>query len=403
MKGRGSLGRHLLPPALAVLALAAGGCWDRTDIERRAMVTAVGVDLARGPSAGPDTTEPEPGPVVREIRYKIGIEWPFAPALMMAAAAGEGGGGGGKAPPVLVTQTTATTLEEANRQFNDQIYRIPFYGFTQALLIGEEAARQGIEPVADFFMRSFEANWRMNVYISEGPAVPLLPTRSALGDMTGVYLARIAKGGTYRTARTVPVTFIDLRKALVTPGAILVPRIKPAGRLLKVAGAGVVKEGRLVAWLGETESRAAWLVNGEPRGGELVVASPRNPGQPMTLDIFRVSAKKDVRMEDGRPVFDVRIKVIGRLGEKQDKVDVYHSEEIREREAAAARAVKAQAEAVIKKTQMLGADVFEFHRLLERRFPAEWRRLKEDWPAAYSRSHARVAAEVKLRHVGMTH
>lgn len=102
-------------------------------------------------------------------------------------------------------------------------------------------------------------------------------------------------------------------------------------------------------------------------------------------------------------MFEVRIKVVGGLGEKQGSVDVYHSEHIKKLESALARTVQAQALAVLAKTRALGADAFEFHRLVERRYPAEWRRLKEDWPAAYARTGARVSVQARITNIGNVH
>lgn len=391
-----------LLPALIALATLSGGCWDRTDIERRALVTAVAVDSVGGQSGVPDTTEPEPGETVRRIRYRLAVEVPFTRALAGGAEGGAAAGPG--APePALHMSSPATTLAEANREFSNRTYRIPFYGYTQALVIGEDTAREGINPIMDFFMRSFEANWNMNVYISRGEAAPVLTIRPALEDLTGVYLGRLSKRTVNQTARNPNVTLVDVMKGLVTPGAVLIPRLVPAPDQVKLAGTAVVKKGRMVAWLGEIESRAAWLMSGKARGGDLVFAAPWDPRLPITFDINKVKVKKTVRAEGDRLVFDVKLALEGRLSEKQGTRDTYEAKEIRQMEAAAAKAVRAQAQAVLAKTRTMGADAFEFHRLVERKYTDRWRELERDWGAAYARSDARVTVKVRIRNVGAVH
>ena len=108
------------------------GCWSRKEVETLAFVTTIGIDKAE-----------EPGKV--ELTLQTVDTTKISPP--------GSGGGGGDDKPVLNLKKTGNTVFEAIRKFNYESSRRPFFPHSQALIYGEEIAREGVGKYIDFIER----------------------------------------------------------------------------------------------------------------------------------------------------------------------------------------------------------------------------------------------------------
>lgn len=408
---------------LAMVVPSLAGCWDRVDIEERAFVMSVGVDLPEKPPTespegegllGEGTTPPtgqtaeggegekpaSPLDQAGKQRFKMTLEIPIVKNL---AGGGETkGGGGGK---TWVISSTGATLFEINREVSTRMRRSPFYGHLRLLVIGEETARQGLTPILDFFKRGPEMQRKIKVVVADGKASDILgvnhPLQPTVADHVSGELENIQ-----RTSRLFDMDIGRLRTESITTGDVLIPRVKasPDKDEVKTAGAAVIKNMRMVGWLGEVETRAAVLAMGRSRGGVISVPAPPNSRADgaIVYEIVRETTTLDVVGEGENISFLMRINIEGNIPEQTAGVKVLDPQLIAFVEDQVQEIIATEVEAVTQKLQKeFGADVIGFARVVQRARPQTWKTLKSRWSEKFKEIPVEVRVTAKVRRIGL--
>lgn len=398
---------------LLTASLGLPGCWDMTDIEQRAFVDAVGVDLEKQterPAGSPlETVEPEDVGLSTEKRIVFTAEIPVVSRLAGGAGGGGGGGGGadGKEKPAWVISASGSTLFEANRELATITNRRLFYGHLKTIVIGEEAARAGVQPLIDFFERGREPMQATKVAVSVGPAGKALRINPKLERLSGTYINTLLQQET-RTVRMLETDLGRFLGELHSRHNSVLPRIVPGEDQVKAAGTAVFKRYRLTGWLGEVETSGLAFLLKRVKGGVIMVAGgpgDKAAGAGITgYEIGNVTTAITPRLEGGRPVFRVRIETEGSVAEETGMRLVMSPAAIRGIEQKVAAEIKREVRGTLNKLQKeFKADVVGFGDLVHKNFPRQWAKWKNTWDDEHF-PYASVDIEVvaKVRRVGTT-
>lgn len=143
-----------------LLPLLLTGCWDRREIVDLAIVSVVGLDLAK------------------QGGIELTVQLPVPQEIPGPVATGGGSGGGGRSdprqPPVLLLTSTGRTVQDAADRLQERLSRQLFWAHNVAVVLGEDLARQGILPILDFFTRQRETRLRTLVLVARGRARDVL-------------------------------------------------------------------------------------------------------------------------------------------------------------------------------------------------------------------------------------
>lgn len=432
MMGKRLLGLSVL---LTLFIPSLTGCWDRVDIEERAFVMAVGVDLPEpvtpgapgaedadggedggegdGGGGGEQSSPPEgagqggggekpasPLDQAGKQRFKMTLEIPIVKNL---AGGGESkGGGGGK---TWIVSSTGSSLFEINREFSTRLRRAPFYGHLRILIVGEDAARQGLVPLLDFFQRGTEMQRKIKLVIAQGKASDILlvnqPLQSTVADLISGELENIG-----RTSRLFDMDIGRFRTESTLTDAILIPRVKasPDQDEVKTAGSAVIRNMRQVGWLGEVETTAAVLAMGRSRGG--IVSVPAPPGTKgdgaIVYEILRETTTLDV-VGDGENIsLLMRINLEGNIAEQTAGLKVLDADLIAFVENQVEKIVATEVAATVQKLQKtFEADVFGFARVVQRARPQTWKTIKSQWDEKFRDIPVEVRVTANVRRIGL--
>lgn len=380
---------------LATLLLAAlflTGCWDRIEIEDRAFVMAVAVDRARGEpkEAGAERVPHQRGRWLR-LTFQIAN-----PAKIAGGEQAGGGGGGGPSKPFWNLTTTSPSLFLAAREISTRVDRVPYFEHLQVVVLGEELARQGLEPVMDFFRRNGEMHRRVEVVVAEGEAKKVLDVSPALQPLPAFYLVDLVRSGEKRTGHYAPSADLTrVFKGLDGGSSFVLPRVVAQKQEVKVTGGAVIRKGRLVGWLGEVEADGLrWLTN-KAQAGAISVQSPWGTG----LEVFEVChARTSIIPEavGGRLSYTVVVETEGTLAEHQGRQAATDSLYLEAVNREVAETVEREIKATVKKLQQFRADAAGFGQELERRYPRLWQEVKGRWEEEVF-PNLPVTAEVNVR------
>lgn len=405
--------------AVFICSLGLSGCWDMFDIEQRAFVDAVGVDVAQSPpktdgGGGTDRggrtlekVEPEDvGLGKTQKRIVITVEIPIISQLA-GGGGGSGDGGGAGKKPAWVLSASGSTLFEANRELATMSNRRLFYGHLKTIVISEEAAKAGVQPLLDFFERGREPLQPTKLAVALGRADKALQISPKLEKLAGTYLNTLLQQDT-RTSRMLQTDLGQFLSEIHSRHNSVLPRLKPGKDQAKAAGTAVFKHFKLVGWLGEIETRGLTFLLNRVRGGVIMVTEDtggRTKGTGITgFEIGNAKTKITPRIVDGKPVFRVTVQAEGVIAERTSIKPVFSTKTVRAVERKVSAEIKRNMQGTLDKLQKeFKVDVICFGDLLHKNFPRQWAKWKNTWDdEQFPEARVDISVVTHVRRVGTT-
>lgn len=333
------------------LALLMTGCWDAKDVDQRSFVMGIAFDLAE-----------------TEDRYVMTIELPVLSGFA-SQSSGEG-------PKSVMFSTVGTSVAQMATHFESRTWRELFFGHTQAIIISGDAARKSIRPFLDFFDRNPHIDRRLTLFISQGEAQEIFKTKDPREDLVSVYLNQMLNTLT-NTARVVKMNFQDSLRNLESNGDTILPRVRSSGTEAVIAGGALIKDYKLIAWLGENETRAAAFLYNNVSGGLIVVNVDDNL---YAYAMRSASSETKAKLKDNQLIFEIEVKSEG------DIIEVYYEEaqgpsafDIAKIEDKLNQLIANEILHLVTKLQDLKTDPIGFDRLVFRSYPKFWKEHAKDW------------------------
>mgnify|MGYP005844439129 CR=1 FL=1 len=388
---------------LSLLILTLTGCWDLREVEDLGYVMAMAVDRAPG----------------NKVRVIVQIPNP--------RVVGGGGPRGGITPAASIAakpyrnhEGTGATMFDAIRGIAQESSRRLFFAQNRTLIIGERMARTGLMDVLDFLSRSVEIRRHLTmVFVAHGDLATILDVPNPHDATPAIRIDDIVKwrGQSSRFAPVPLSRFLELLSLEgaepfagvieAVPNATRRPEIgeklaPEPNRTIRLRGAALFRNDRLVGFLNEAETRGLLWVLNEVRGGQTVFPVPGGmPGDQAAVEILRARASVKPEIADGKIVMRVKIFEEGNLAEVEGAVDVSRPEVLRELERAHAAAIRREVMAALRKAQAVGSDAFCFGEAFRREFPKEWKKIKRNWPELFRDLEVRIQVDARIRRTGM--
>jgi len=103
--------------------------------------------------------------------------------------------------------------------------------------------------------------------------------------------------------------------------------------------------------------------------------------------------------DDGSITAKIKIKQLSSIASQTGAENLGSKENLELVKSETEKIIKEQIEAVVKKSQELGADIFGFGEKIHQTNPKEWKTLEGEWDSLYKNMRVEVEANVKI--VGM--
>ncbi|MCR4431601.1 MAG: Ger(x)C family spore germination protein [Tepidanaerobacteraceae bacterium] len=375
----------LLCIILAVL-LNSSGCWNQRELNTIAIAAGIGIDVEKSGT-----------------HKKIKLTAQIVRPARLSASSGEQKGG--SSSQVLVLDSTGDTVFDAVRNFTMLSSRKLFFPHNQVIVIGEEAARDGVRPLLDFFVRDHENRGRVWLLVCRGKAGDILRAKAGQEEIPALGIAQLEEAGA-AASRTRPMRLHEFVNNLLSkttsPAVSNIELVKQEDKkAVKLSGSAFFKDGKLAGFLDETESRGLLWVEGKVKSGIIAVSSP-DSGEKLSLEIIRATSKVIPHLKDGSVSVDVVIKEEGNLGDEMCGYDITSPVKLSIIEKRQSEVIKKEVEAAIKKARECKADIFGFGEAVQKKYPVEWKSMERDWQEIFPEIEIKVAIQAKIRRVGMT-
>ncbi len=276
-----------------------------------------------------------------------------------------------------------------------------FFAHTEHLLIGESAAKSGIEGIVDFVVRSTEMRMDADVFIVKGStAAVVLKSAGGEGGVSDIlsfmkeYAAR--EGSSYMT------DCANLAADLEAGGAFLVSALalRQSGDITEgealtadSAGLAVISQGKLQYFLTREEARGTVLIKNKFRGGVVTVSADRGEA------VLRLTRAR-VRL---RPEYEgeklISLELFGELEAGVIQAEGADPKNAGVREALAQAAAEIESERMtlaVKRAQETGLDFLGLGKELYRKAPERFREAAGNWEELFPKLPVTVSVTCRV-------
>ncbi|WP_158591746.1 Ger(x)C family spore germination protein [Oceanobacillus halophilus] len=356
--GRNKVFLHLV---FVLLLFLLTGCWDDVELEDRAFISGVSIDLAE--EQGENTT------------FELMEQLVVPSGLGSTTEAG-----GGKAYRNL--SQTGESLYEINSAISRQANRDITIDHVELVIISQDLARQDglFNDVIDVFIRQQQMRRGILLAIAEEKAKDLLSIETEHAKIPAQYISELTENRQVPIT-TSPVRIGDIQESMLNNRSFVVP-------LLSIYKDNSVNYKGLAIFQGKSSKMVGTLLGKEAKGFNYVLGKEQQgsvttkvEGDQTTFILAGGTSKIKLLNKDKDQLrFQVDIDVDARLTEYFGELDFY-SKGVKEKfKTTLEDKVKKDAEDALKKLKdELQVDAFQFDIFLRSHHYNLWKEVKDDW------------------------
>lgn len=331
-----------------------------------------------------------------------------ATAEMLNNLDGGSAGEGNTTPKkTVVFSAKGKTISEAVNNIALKCGKEPLYAHIKVVVLGERAADKNMADVLDFFERDYNTKPSMLICIAKGcTANEMLSARLANGGVKSELIENVLKTGNemsrtlkVRVSEAVCVTK-EKESSLVLPAVSLEKSGEESEYML--SGCAVFnKDNTVCSYIDDNMSSSLIFLENKVNKGSFTATL--SDGAEVSMLIVNSETRYFAEIENGVPVFNIRIKVRADLNEFSngvfEKLDFSAIEEI---EAAAKAELEKDVSNCIRVLRDdLSCDAARFTKMLSLKKPKYFSSLGEaEKEEIYKKSEFNVSAEVTIRRTG---
>lgn len=372
------------------------GCWDKVEIDQRAIVGVIMVDMA---PPGYQEKVYEINKDVPEMQNQkedmIKVTYGFAKPVVLA------GEGSGDDKPIFVSMSSVgTTMDKVNSYVDSRISRRLFFGFTQVIIFSEDFLMHPnkVKEVIDYFRRNPEFGRSMRVLVSVGEASKVSEINPKGERLLSSYIRGILENESSNGMIT-DITFNELVTMISSSGMGILPYVNPREGEVKISGIGLIKDFKLSGYLSEYDSSYFNELKGTRKTGSVFV---NIDGIPVSYVIQ--GTKRSIKLINDDPdKLEIEIKVTneGYVPSSEADKEIFNSDFIKKAEKGLNKLEEKSCSLVIKKLQkdynldalMMGDYLMKYH-------PDIWSKVKDKWNDVYPEIKITPVVDNKIRRIG---
>ncbi|GIP22846.1 Ger(x)C family spore germination protein [Paenibacillus sp. J22TS3] len=398
------MARVLLVTISLVMMGLLSGCWNRIELNQLGIVNAVGVDY------GEDGWN---------ITYQIVV-----PSAMTSGTGGPSGST--NQPAVHVFSVQAKTIHQAWNLSSLENPRRIFVAHNKVVVIGKEAAEHGINNLLDYYFRNPEPRETVLMLLYEGQASEIVKQLNPPEKLPGTSLSDIVDEEKRLLAYFPSTNVLEfaLRVNSDSKGAWM-PIIKLSGDRsehsgaeqqslevykvtsppikLVLSGLGIFQGDKFAGYFNHEEGLGLSWMTGQIRKTEIPFpCSPSSENSNKATFLVNSSKTKAVPVKEGEHyVMRLKVNIRGNLVESGCPLDLTHPEVIKQLETQLDKEIEKTIFKAWSGIQRLKVDAAGFADKVHRKFPSDWRGLKDRWPEELNRMKLDVQVQAKIRRPGL--
>lgn len=376
-------------------ALSLTGCWDAKELNKRAVVSGIGIDLVEG-----------------KEKYKVSLQIIIADEISGKNSRG--------ATSTSVYQGTGQTVVDAIRNTSRKVPRLVSTAHARLIVMSEEVARDGISGIADYLDRDSDIRLTAKVYVVKSgvKASDIVSYVTPIGKITGFALAQKTEMTATELGENYSVEVDDaIRDLLVHGGGPIINGLTFEGNIAEstkksnlestissgiavLKGMAIFKGDKMQVWLNEEESRGlVWIKN---KMKKTIIVLPPEDGGDIAMEVMRSRTKIKVSLQDPEhPVIRIKVMTQFSVREVNSKIDLRNPYELHKLENKAEKVIQEQMQMIVDKAKTINCDIFKFGETIERTNPTVWKEMKNRWEQIFPEVKVEYEVDAVIRNSQM--
>lgn len=301
---------------------------------------------------------------------------------------------------------TGDTILQAVNKLNKQLGKEIRFSHNKVIIIGEEIAWKSIYNILDFSQRLYQMRPNVPVLIAKGTALEIMKIETTENPLPPSAIEDILTQQD-KIGYAPYSTNLDITKALLSKSSAPVVAVinKNTNDLLntdsfKIEGTAVFNKDKLVGYMNEKETRGLEWVVGRIRNGAVVLGDIKYGN--ITTIVLDSSAKITPLLGKDDIVIQIDIKNRSNIREMTADLDIMKNPNmIDELNEAQNKVIKYEVEQAVNVAQKnLREDIFGFGQVIYRKYPKEWKKIKDKWDEEFPDCKVNVTVHSSIKRPG---
>lgn len=336
--------------------------------------------------------------------------------------------GAGQGSSVKYVQGVGNNVFEAFRDITLKFDRRIYAAHNKVLIFGEELAKKGLVAHIDELFRDREQRETAYMLIAKGAkAYEVMGISSGLETMPGYYILDLINN-VENNPKAIDINIINYLKHYHYEGhhpiaGVIEKKQKndidetsektgTQGYELSILGSAIFKKDNLVGYLNGNDTKSLNFLLDNVKGGIITFPAPSSSGEKVgseevhqnlsSVVIVRSKTKNDVEFKGDRLMLKTKINIRASLGELAGNIDVSKEGNLRRIEEACSKTIEENIKAAVKKVQKEhGIDIFGFGIVFHRKYPKQWKKIKENWDEAFVNADFQIEVDTNIIRTGL--
>lgn len=375
------------------------GCWNRIELNEISIIAGTAFDLE-------------------------GDEWEVSYQAIIPSSISSGTGltsGGTNQSPVNVFTTRGRTIREAVSKSSSESPRWLFFAHNNILIVSEKVARRGLSQILDLSFRNPDARETVNVLITKGSARAILEQLISIEKIPGQGIREILNNESRNSSRLPSVMMYELAMAMTSDAkSAMIPEVLISGEpegdtldalkktsqtsKLRLGKLAVLRGDQLAGWLTKEEGLGVSFITNKVKSSILSFScnAPDGKTYNSSFRLLNSTTKLSPVKERGYFVMNVDIKAGGYLLESDCVLDLSKPATIDRLELQLQNEIVQILEKSWQAGKRLNVDVFGFADAVHRKYPKEWKTIKDDWEVVFPEMEMKPRVTVSIDRVGLS-
>lgn len=382
--------RWLALMILIPLLTLSGGCWDRTELNDLALVTALAFDKGDN----------------NQIQTTVQVIMPQNLSAGGAMGGGGGGGGGGAAKRTTVRSEQGYDVADALSKLQRKTPRKLFWGQCNVFIFSDAVAKGGIREHFDFLARHPQPRERANMYVSKGKASDALELFPFIERSSAEVLRELSdlQIGIRVSVEQLSMMLKGESQAAALPLVYILPTLKsaePFQTIPYIFGTAVFKKDKMVGEISEKATRGVLWIKNEIKEYTVTYKTKEADGL-VSLKPVKANIKLIPQIKDDRWTMIVKIKTEGDMVQNGTLLNPMNPDLMAILDKAFADDVRERIESTIYELQQrLKVDILDFAKEFHRKYPKEWSKAKDRWDELFPKVETKIEVEAHIIRPGL--
>lgn len=372
------------------------GCWNRIELNELSIVSATAVDI------------------------KKNGKWEISYQLVIPQAISATTGVSTSGAPVYVFSTEGESMRGAINVTSRELSRKLYFPHNLVVVVSEKAAKAGIDPLLDVYLRNPDSRETVTVFLARGRARRMLEQLVPMEKIPAAAVLHMVQNETKNGSSMQAMTVFQVMQDLLGPShATGIPSltISGSGKLydsldqmkktfadtkIKLGQIGIIKENKLTGWLSEQESLGTLWLSGKAKNTTISFSCNDKGKRSSSFRVTKASTKTTPQAAGGKIRMHVNVKASGTLTEYQCADDLSKPTSITKVEQAISEELKRVTRKSWKALQNHHADIVGFGTLMHEKYPQYWKSLAPSWNDRLDNVELDLRVSVKVNRVGMS-